>query len=155
VDIKEVISKAMTSVTSTNGVWHFLLHFLVMVYSLHYGGFLQVFQAAVESRNILMDPKEFFQRSADLVELVLAELKRALLLNWAATAEAKAAYAVGALATSYAAYRDKLKSSSDEFLQYVLHFVEMAEPFQEFSDSIAVGDSINIEVLYLELLPFS
>jgi hypothetical protein len=102
------------------------------------------------------DPKERFQKSSEFVDLSVGELKRELYLKCVKTDSARQASSKGPclMSTSFIEFCEELANSDDEWIKFVMAFIQLVNLFHEFNDSVAVGDSINIEALYLEALPF-
>jgi len=158
-NFKESHSKASKVVHKLPGDLHGKIHMLAAIFSLFYGGFLQPFQAAMEFRNIKKDPKERLQKSADFIDLIGGQIQRAVCQKWlrslsVETDESVLSNPVSA-AKSYLEFKKACSAiEKDEVVRYTHTFLDMFSIYTRFCTAIRIGDSIAIEVCYLDFLPF-
>ena len=157
-DVLKLLSEATSVLNPLPGDWHTLLHILVAIYKFAYGGFIQAFQTTVQFRNIVKDPTERFQKSADLLTLILGEIWREFHIGWSGTDHAQGSIDCPVeMALSMQKYLQDMKEKAavdDEWLAFTIEFLELCEHFFSlFDDSIKSGDPVPVEAVYQGMMP--
>ena len=164
-EMRRVLSLALKQVVLGVGDLHgggFAI--LNTIYTVFYGGYLQVFQTAMGWKRIKGgDVAKTYQQAGSLVDTVYTEVMRGLHYMHASyyydahrneiTEMDPQKLAVN-LVLSFDKFLDtKLDTSTDEVLKVNINFVRLVSQYKMFKEAVTVGDSIMVEKIYNEYLP--
>ncbi len=168
-EMAQLLSKALDQCVALPGDLHGGgFHFLVVVFNLYYGGFIQPIQTALGWKRIRgKDVTQCYQQAAGLITMTLLEVERQLYQAYLETVSASddlkrqydsmkenpSALAIH-LAEGFLFWVEERKSeSTDEVLLAMIQFVEISRYYRLFRESSRAGDSITMEYLYNEFIP--
>ena len=162
------IKKALRQTVFIPGDLHLAwFHGLSPIYTFFYGGFLQPIIAALGIKNIRWNKIEMcYQKAMDIVLKVLSICEKRLLdfffhslsdsdiiaINPKGKDSSKDIFPL-ALSVKFEQYIDnKMVSTTDEWFKFVCNFVKIARYSRLMRESIRVGCSISIELIYNEFI---